>query len=149
MPEQELSIKEREQQLFLESSEDLVQEPTRPFADYLRETPAAPVSSEVKVLLWIAAIVVAILFAAAIWRASRSSGAKSKARHPPAAEEVSILPPSQGPARLTGPVEAPIASQSRLARIGEIDFSKGSGVVRSFRFRTLAAASRAGTGAAG
>src|SRR5436305_1927003 len=95
MPEQELSIKEREQQLFVESSEEQDQGPVRPFAEYLRETPAAPLSTEVKVLLWIVAGVVAILFAAAVWKASRSSAAHPKPRPaPPAAEDSTRLSPS-------------------------------------------------------
>lgn len=89
MPEQELSIKEREQQLFVESSEDQLQGPVRPFAEYLRETPAAPLSTEVKVLLWIIGVVVAILFAGAIWKAIRSSAARSKPHVAPPAAEVS------------------------------------------------------------
>src|SRR5690349_4516897 len=94
MPEQELSIKEREQQLFVESSKDQVQGPVRPFAEYLRETPAAPIPVEVKVLLWIVGVVVAILFAAAIWKASRSSAAHPKPRAaPPAAEDSTGLSP--------------------------------------------------------
>jgi hypothetical protein len=101
MPEQELSIKEREQQLFLESSED--QGPVRPFAEYLRETPAAPIPVEVKMLLWIAGVVVAILFAAAIWKASRSSTAHPKPRPaPPAAEDATGFSPGfSTPARIT------------------------------------------------
>ena len=90
MPEQELSIKEREQQLFVESSEDQrPNRPVRPFAEYLRETPAAPIPVEVKALLWIVGVVVAILFAAAIWKASRSSVGARRARGPapPAAED--------------------------------------------------------------
>ena len=87
MPEQELSIKEREQQLFVESAEVPVQGPVRPFAEYLRETPAAPISVEVKMLLWIVGVVVAILFAAAIWKASRPAAVHHKPRPAPAAAE--------------------------------------------------------------
>jgi hypothetical protein len=91
MPEQELSIKEREQQLFVETSEDQLQGPVRPFAEYLRETPAAPLAIEVKVLLWIVGIVVAILFAGAIWKASRSSAHPKPRLAPPAAEVSSVF----------------------------------------------------------
>jgi hypothetical protein len=108
MPEQELSIKKREQELFLEASEEQVESPARPFEEYLRETPAAPLSIGVKVLLWIAGVVVAILFAAAIWKAGKSSAPHSK-RPPverPAAETSTRLYP-----RL--PIPARIASQTK------------------------------------
>jgi Family of unknown function (DUF6479) len=94
MPEQELSIKEREQQLFVESSEDQLQGPVRPFAEYLRETPAAPLSIEVRVLLWVIGVVVVILFAGAIWKASRSSAARPKPRPAPPAADVSTRFPA-------------------------------------------------------
>ncbi len=102
MPEQELSIKEREQQLFVESSEDQVQGPVRPFAEYLRETPAAPISVEVKVLLWIVGVVVAILFILAVWKASRPSAVHHKPRPaPPAAEDSTGFSPGVStPARI-------------------------------------------------
>ncbi len=110
MPEQELSIKEREQQLFLESSHEQVQEPVRPFAEYLRETPAAPLSVEVKVLLWIAAVVTGILFAAAVWKASRSSTAHTKPRPArPAAEDSTQVAPGL-------PTRAWIAARKTNAR---------------------------------
>ena len=69
MPEQELSIKEREQELFVEPSEPSAP-PTsvKPFAFYLRETPANPLSTEVKAILWAIGLVVLLLFAVAIWR---------------------------------------------------------------------------------
>ena len=39
-----------------------------PFEEYLRTTPAAPLSEVTKALLWAAGLAVAILFAAAIWK---------------------------------------------------------------------------------
>jgi len=69
MPEQELSIKEREQQLYDEPHEaPPVRPPAKPFPIYLRETPAVPMSSGVKATLWIVAIVVLLLLIAALWR---------------------------------------------------------------------------------
>ena len=74
MPEQELSIREREQELFVEPQETPAAEPrVKPFPIYLRETPANPMSREVKVILWIVGIAVLLLFAVALWRAQRSS----------------------------------------------------------------------------
>lgn len=66
-PEQEISIRRRGHELFVD---DAVA-PTgsgRPFSEFLRETPAAPLSAWVKAALWAVAIVAALLFAAALWR---------------------------------------------------------------------------------
>src|SRR5271157_1663231 len=66
MPEQELSIREREQELFVEPQDTPAAEPpVKPFPIYLRETPAHPMSTEVKVILWIVGI--------ALWRTQRPS----------------------------------------------------------------------------
>ena len=74
MPEQELSIREREQELFVEPQETPTAEPpVKPFPIYLRETPANPMSSEVKVILWIVGIAVVLLFCVALWRTQRPS----------------------------------------------------------------------------
>ncbi len=74
MPEQELSIREREQQLFDEVQDPAsAGPPVKPFPIYLRETPANPIASEVKVILWIVGIVVFLLLAAALWRIHRPS----------------------------------------------------------------------------
>jgi len=75
MPEQELSIREREQELFVEPHETLpARPPVKPFPIYLRETPANPMATEVKVILWILGIAVLLLFGAALWRIHRSTG---------------------------------------------------------------------------
>jgi hypothetical protein len=74
MPEQELSIREREQELFVEPRETPPgQPPVKPFPIYLRETPANPMSSEVKVILWVVGIAVLLLLGAALWRTQRPS----------------------------------------------------------------------------
>lgn len=74
MSEQELSIKEREEQLFVEAQEAPSEKPpTKPFSVYLRETPAAPLRLGAKAVLWVVAIVVVVLFAAALLRIQRSS----------------------------------------------------------------------------
>jgi hypothetical protein len=72
MPEQELSIREREQELFADPQETPTAEPpVKPFPIYLRETPANPMSSEVKVILWIVGIAVLLLFCVALWRTTQ------------------------------------------------------------------------------
>jgi hypothetical protein len=72
MPEQELSIKEREQELFVDPLETPTSESrVKPFPIYLRETPAVPMSSGVKLILWIVGISVVLIFCVAIWRARR------------------------------------------------------------------------------
>ena len=74
MSEQELSIREREQELFVEPRETPVAvPPVKPFPIYLRETPANPMSSEVTVILWIVGIAVLLLFCVALWRTQRPS----------------------------------------------------------------------------
>jgi hypothetical protein len=73
MPEQERSIREREQELFVEPQERTTPEPPlKPFPIYLRETPAIPISPEVKVILWIVGIAVLLLLCVALWRTHRS-----------------------------------------------------------------------------
>jgi hypothetical protein len=67
IPEQEHSIKERSHQLFFEET-DVSSRATKPFAAYLKETPARPNSLVLKALFWIVGAIVAILFFAAIWR---------------------------------------------------------------------------------
>ncbi len=74
MPEQELSIREREQELFAEPQETPTADPpVKPFPIYLRETPANPMSPAVKVILWIVGIAVLLLFCVALWRTQRPS----------------------------------------------------------------------------
>lgn len=89
MPEQELSIREREQELFVEPQENPTAEPpVKPFPIYLRETPANPMSSEVKVILWIVGIAVVLLFCVALWRTQRPS----RLRRAPAARKAAVKP---------------------------------------------------------
>src|SRR5208282_3698818 len=74
MPEQELSIRERKQELFVEPQDTPAAEPpVKPFPIYLRETPANPIATEVKVVLWIVGIAVLLLFGVALWRTHRPS----------------------------------------------------------------------------
>src|SRR5271157_1180615 len=101
MPEQELSIREREQALFVEPQENPTGAvPTgavKPFPIYLRETPANPMSSEVKVILWIVGIAVLLLFCVALWRTQRPSRLRrTSAATKAAVMSVAPLLPTQG-----------------------------------------------------
>jgi hypothetical protein len=97
MPEQELSIKEREKELFVEPQEPPPPKPqVKPFATYLQETPAEPLSPPVKAILWTVGVIVLILLALAIWRSQRSSRPRPKPR---AAEPAAtaLAPPLHAP----------------------------------------------------
>lgn len=92
MPEQELSIKEREQELYDEPHEALpVKPPVKPFPIYLRETPAVPMSSGVKATLWIVGIVVLLLLIAALWRTQRPSRIRRGSAAPRASAMIAPL----------------------------------------------------------
>jgi hypothetical protein len=81
LPEQELSIKEREQELFVEPGEPPPPKPqVKPFARYLQETPAEPLSTPAKAILWTVGVIVLILLALAIWRSQRSPRPRPKPR---------------------------------------------------------------------
>jgi len=79
MHEQEHSIKARGKELFVGQPKPENAQPTKPFRVYLRETPAQPISTFTKVVLWIAGIVVAVLLLAALWRVSIRYGPGSQA----------------------------------------------------------------------
>jgi hypothetical protein len=74
LPEQEHSIKARGKELFVERLKPENSQPTKPFHTYLRETPAQPISTFTKVVLWMVAIVVFVLLMAALWRVSHRHG---------------------------------------------------------------------------
>jgi hypothetical protein len=76
VPEQEISIKSRAHEVFDTADPELVHRATKPFPVYLRETPASPISSTVKAMLWFAAIIVALLFLAAVWKLTARHGPK-------------------------------------------------------------------------
>lgn len=83
MPEQERSIKDRGNALFVEpGAQDADRTPAKPFAVYLRETPADPMSPGVKALLWVIGVVVFLLFAASLWRIQHRSRLKPKSEAP-------------------------------------------------------------------
>jgi hypothetical protein len=64
--EQERSIKAREHELYVKPTDD--GQVRKPFLDYLRETPAEPLSTTTKTILWIVAVLVVVVFLAALWR---------------------------------------------------------------------------------
>ena len=83
LPEQEHSIKARGKELFVERLKPENSQPTKPFSVYLRETPAQPISTFTKFVLWIVGIVVALLLFAALWRVSQRHGPGRRVRGPP------------------------------------------------------------------
>ncbi|APW62130.1 hypothetical protein [Paludisphaera borealis] len=100
-PEQEISIRQREHELFRSHADDSSAGPARPFADYLRDTPSAPLPAWVKALLWGLAAMVALLFAAALWRSIHKTHARAPKTPRPS---VSSTPgPRPGPIAATSP----------------------------------------------
>ncbi|WP_165230687.1 hypothetical protein [Aquisphaera insulae] len=97
MPSQERSIKDREQEIFDDLPPATGPVPAaRPFAEYLRETPAAPLSSGVKAIFWIAGIAVILLLCAALWRAQHPRTTRTRRASRPAAAD-SRPDPARGP----------------------------------------------------
>ncbi len=80
LPEQERSIKARSHELFVDQSPSVSGRPVKPFPEYLRETPAEPMSAAAKALLLFAALVVGALFLAAIWRVTKRHGPTQQPR---------------------------------------------------------------------
>jgi hypothetical protein len=80
---QEQSIKARKKELFVDEQVD--SGPRKTFREYLRETPATPLSKNVKLMLWGSAAPVLLLFLGALW-----TGTGSTAKPP----ENTVLPPS-------------------------------------------------------
>ncbi len=75
---QDQSIKARKKELFVEE-QDLQTGPRKKLRDYLKETPAAPLSKNVKLSLWGSAVPVVLLFVAALLSSGSRSTAKAKA----------------------------------------------------------------------
>ncbi|MGO8900053.1 MAG: hypothetical protein ACLQU5_17125 [Isosphaeraceae bacterium] len=117
MPEQELSIREREQELFVEPQETpAAGPPVKPFPIYLRETPANPMSSEVTVILWIVGIAVLLLFCVALWRTQRPSRPRRTSGATKAAVmSVDPLLPTHGRAGRVNPLNSLKALEQNLA----------------------------------
>jgi hypothetical protein len=85
--DQDQSIKARKRLLYEE--DDLPASPAvtppvverKPFRAYLRETPAQPLSTGMKALVWGSAILVGLLFAASVWKAQQPRK-KTQTRRP-------------------------------------------------------------------
>jgi hypothetical protein len=99
LPEQEFSIKARAHEVFEEQPRTEVRKPARPFPVVLRETPAEPLSTATKVVLWMVGVIVAVLFVAALWRVTTRHGPRHQKLAAPPAEKTSMraIRPAPGP----------------------------------------------------
>jgi len=75
---QEKSIKARKNELFVGEADDLTG-PRKTFRQVLRETPAAPLSKNVKLVLWGSAAPVALLFVASLLRVGNATNVTTPA----------------------------------------------------------------------
>jgi hypothetical protein len=105
MSEQEISIKAREHELYVPDS-DPNAKTVKPFAVYLRETPAEPLSLTTKAILWTVGTAVALLFLAACWRA---------AMHHAPASSVKKTRPAKKTAMLLSPFVSPMPASTAQA----------------------------------
>jgi hypothetical protein len=110
LSEQEYSIKQRAGELFVEPPPPAPSKAAKPFPVYLRETPAVPLSTFTQVVLWIVGVIVVLLFAAALWRATHL-------RHPPPPRPAP--PPAEGAAEGapegTATLQPPAAARARVS----------------------------------
>ncbi|MDB5352664.1 MAG: hypothetical protein JWN86_3911 [Planctomycetota bacterium] len=92
--EQEQSIKDRKRLLYDDDEPPVsASADSKPFAVYLRETPARPLSAPVKAALWAAAIAVGLLLAGALMKSTQGK--------PPTKKRAEVSPP-----RVTSPLFA-------------------------------------------
>ncbi len=98
--EQEHSIKARGKELYVGRLKPVESPPSKPFLTYLRETPAQPLSTFTKVVLWIAGIVVAVLLLAALWRVSHRYGLGRRAPKSPEPAAETAIPGDSDPSPL-------------------------------------------------
>jgi len=90
--EQERSIKAREHELYVKPRSPDGELPRKPLREYLRETPAERLSPTTKTILWIVAVLVVVVFLAAIWRVIHRRGGRVRHRAaPPAAHSVALM----------------------------------------------------------
>jgi hypothetical protein len=103
MSEQEISIKEREHELYVKPLDAETPKSVKPFPVYLRETPAEPLSPTTKAILWMVGIIVTMLFLAALWKVSHPRGIKVRTdiAHP-AAKTAMLWPSVDSPTRRQG-----------------------------------------------
>jgi hypothetical protein len=89
MSEQEHSIEVRSSELFFEDTPAAPTRATKPFAVFLRETPAQPLSPGLRALLWAIGIIGGVLFLVAVWRVSQRHLKKTPTDEAPANAAVS------------------------------------------------------------
>jgi hypothetical protein len=131
LPEQEHSIKAREHELFVESVAPPRPKQVKPFSLYLRETPAQPISTLAKVVLWTVGGVVLVLFLVALWRVSRHHGTRPRATGVPA--RTVVLRPSRSPDHEISDMRG--NDRFRLCRLS----SKGLAIDHVFRYPFVSA----------
>ncbi len=131
MSEQEISIKAREHELYVQPGPETKAKPVKPFAVYLRETPAEPLSPTTKAILWIVGTVVALLFLAACWRATIQHAPASRTRKTrPTAKTTMLLSPFVSPIScIPPPLDHEIDGHPGLGRVDRGDIS-GRGTVQ-------------------
>jgi hypothetical protein len=112
MSEQDISIKAREHELYVSALPDAA--PVKPFPVYLRETPGEPLSPATKFVLALAGIVVAVLFVAALWRATHPRAAKPKTQAARPAAKTAVLVDPRVPAAAPPPVPFTVRSKGAL-----------------------------------
>lgn len=81
MSEQEISIKERERELYVKPVAPTNVKPVKSFEVYLRETPAEPLSPATKAILAIVSVIVGLLFLGALWRATTHHAPEIRVRN--------------------------------------------------------------------
>ena len=113
MSEQDISIKAREHELYVPALPD--GPPVKPFPVYLRETPGEPLSPLTKLVLAMAGIVVAVLFVAAVWRATHPRAAKPKTGAARPAAKTALLADPRAPAAAQPPVPFTVRPKGALA----------------------------------
>jgi hypothetical protein len=81
--EEEHSIRERSNELYVDATADGPARSTKPFPVYLRETPAQPLSAGIKAMFWAIGLIVVLLFLAALWRVSHRHVPRARTRQNP------------------------------------------------------------------
>lgn len=97
MPEQEHSIKARSHELFVEETPIGPGRASKPFKEFLRNTPAQPLSGGIKAIFWAVGIIVGVLFLVALWRASHRQGGGAPAARAPGQTVMLRDPPRSRP----------------------------------------------------
>jgi hypothetical protein len=91
MSDQDISIKAREAEVYLNPLSEADSKPVKPFPVYLRETPAEPLSPTTKAILWMVGIIVGLLFLAAVWRVSHGHLTRPHSKTAPSVSKTAML----------------------------------------------------------